>query len=190
MDQIQEFVVDRSRYDESAVYKNEFEAPEGLTEELVRKISKDKDEPEWMLKKRLQGLEWFMKTPLPNWGPDLSKLDLNKIKYYIKPGNKEATKWEDVPEEIRKTAERIGIPEAERKAFGGAGFQFDCLTGDSLVYTNPKGPVEIKNIKPGDTVFSYDEESNSIVKSKVTGFMDKGKLPVFEINVARRKTKS
>src|SRR3989344_3165504 len=189
---MQEFAIDRSRYDDAADIVNEFESPEGLTEELVRQISLDKNEPEWMLRKRLQGLEWFMKTPLPSWGPKevREKLDLNKIKYYIKSGTQEATKWEDVPEEIRKVAERIGIPEAEKRELGGAGFQFDCLTGDSLVYTNPKGPVEIKNIKPGDTVFSYDEESNSIVKSKVTGFMDKGKLPVFEINVARRKTKS
>jgi FeS assembly protein SufB len=187
-----EFSIDRSRYDDAADVKNEYEAPEGLTEELVRQISKDKKEPEWMLQKRLKGLEWFNKTPLPKWGPEevRNKLDLNKIKYYIKPGTEEAKNWDDVPEEIRKVAERIGIPEAEKRELGGAGFQFDCLTGDSLVYTNPKGPVEIKNIKPGDTVFSYDEELNKIVRSRVTGFMDKGKLPVFEVNVAGRKIKT
>ena len=189
---MQEFAIDRSRYDDAADIVNEFESPEGLTEELVRQISLDKNEPEWMLRKRLQGLEWFMKTPLPSWGPKevREKLDLNKIKYYIKSGTQEATKWEDVPEEIRKVAERIGIPEAEKRELGGAGFQFDCLTGDSLVYTNPKGPIEIKNIRTGDIVFSYDEESNSIVKSKVTGFMDKGKLSVFEVDIAGRKIKT
>ncbi len=124
---MQDFAIDRSRYDDAADVVNEFEAPEGLTEELVRQISRDKNEPEWMLKKRLQGLEWFNKTPLPNWGPRevREKLDLNKIKYYIKPGTQEAKKWEDVPEEIRKVAERIGIPEAEKRELGGAGFQFD-----------------------------------------------------------------
>ena len=124
---MQEFAIDRSKYDDAVEIVNEFEAPEGLTEELVRQISKDKNESEWMLKKRLQGLEWFMKTPLPKWGPKevREKLDLNKIKYYIKPGTQEAKKWEDVPEEIRKVAERIGIPEAEKRGLGGAGFQFD-----------------------------------------------------------------
>lgn len=124
---MQEFAIDRSRYDDAAEIVNEFEAPEGLTEELVRQISKDKNEPEWMLKKRLQGLEWFMRTPLPKWGPKevREKLDLNKIKYYIKPGTQEAKRWEDVPEEIRRVAERIGIPEAEKRELGGAGFQFD-----------------------------------------------------------------
>ena len=190
MQEMQDFKIDRSRYDDFVSIKNKFESPEGLTEELVRFISKEKNEPEWMLNKRLQGFKLFTETKLPTWGPDLSKLDLDKIKYYVDPDAKESTKWEDVPEEIRRVAEKIGINEVEKRELGGAGFQFDCLTGDSLVYTNPKGPMEIKNIKPGDTVFSYDEESNNIVKSKVTGFMDKGKLPVFEVNVAGRKIKT
>jgi len=131
---MQEFAIDRSRYDDAAEIVNEFEAPEGLTEELVRQISKDKDEPEWMLKKRLQGLEWFNRTPLPKWGPRevREKLDLNKIRYYIKLGAKEARSWGDVPEEIRRVAERIGIPEAEKRELGGAGFQFDS----QMVYHN------------------------------------------------------
>src|SRR3989344_4207402 len=186
----QDLVIDRSKYDSSVNLKPEFQAKPGLSEELVRLISKSKNEPEWMLEKRLQGLEWFNKTKLPKWGPDLSELDLNKIVYFIKPGMKEATKWEDVPEEIRKTAERIGIPEAEKHALSGAGFQFDCLTEDSLVHTNPRGPVEIKDIKPGEIVFSYDEDSNEIVKSKVIGVLDKGKLPVFEVKVAGRTIKA
>ncbi len=125
MSQIQEFSIDRSRYDEAANVKNEFVAKPGINEELVRYISKSKNEPEWMLNKRLQGLKWFEKTPLPNWGPDLTKLDLNKIVYYIKPGVKESKRWEDLPEEIRKTAEKLGIPEAERKSLSGAGYQFE-----------------------------------------------------------------
>ncbi|MBI2106276.1 SufD family Fe-S cluster assembly protein [Candidatus Woesearchaeota archaeon] len=141
---MQEFAIDRSRYDDAANVINEFEAPEGLTEELVRQISLDKNEPEWMLKKRLQGLEWFMKTPLPSWGPKevREKLDLNKIKYYIKPGTQEATKWEDVPEEIRKVAERIGIPEAEKRELGGAGFQFDS----QMAYHNLRKELEEQGV--------------------------------------------
>src|SRR3989338_3300536 len=86
---MQDFAIDRSRYDEPALVKNEFMAEPGLSEDLVRFISKSKNEPEWMLQKRLQGFEWFKKTHIPKWGPDLSKLDLDKITYYVKPGVKE-----------------------------------------------------------------------------------------------------
>src|SRR3989338_7044937 len=96
--QEQDFSIDRSRYDNSAKIENEFVAKPGLSEELVRFISKSKNEPDWMLQKRLQGLKWFEKTPMMNWGPDLSGLDLNKIIYYIEPGVKESKKWEDLPE--------------------------------------------------------------------------------------------
>ncbi len=141
---MQDFTIDRSRYDDALVMENEFEAAEGLNEELVREISRDKNEPEWMLKKRLQGLDWFNKTPLPNWGPRevREKLDLNKIKYYIKPGAKEARNWGDVPEEIRKVAERIGIPEAERRELGGAGFQFDS----QMAYHNLRKELEEQGV--------------------------------------------
>src|SRR3989344_3085857 len=141
---MREFAIDRSRYDDAANVVNEFEAPEGLTEELVRKISKDKNEPEWMLKKRLQGLEWFKRTPLPNWGPKevREKLNLDKIRYYIKPGTQEARSWGDVPEEIRKVAERIGIPEAERRELGGAGFQFDS----QMAYHNLRKELEEQGV--------------------------------------------
>ena len=134
--------VDRSKYDDAVEIKNEFIAQPGLSEELIRLISQQKQEPGWMLQKRLQGYQYFLKTQIPKWGPDLSKLDLNKIKYYVKPGIKEATKWEDVPEEIRKTAERIGIPEAERKSFGGAGFQFDS----QMAYHNLKKEWEEQGV--------------------------------------------
>ena len=144
MTEMENFTIDRSRYDDFANVENEFESPEGLTKEIVIQISKDKNEPEWMLNKRLQGLEWFNKTPLPSWGPKevREKLDLSKIKYYVKPGNKEATKWEDVPEEIRRVAERIGIPEAERRELGGVGFQFDS----EMAYHNLKKELEDQGV--------------------------------------------
>ena len=95
-----------------------------------------------MLQKRLQGFEWFKKTPIPKWGPDLSKLDLDKIIYYVKPGMKESKKWEDLPEEIRRVAERIGIPEAEKRALGGTGFQFDS----DMAYHNLKKEWEKQGV--------------------------------------------
>ncbi len=140
--QIQEFKVDRSIYDDKAEIENEFVAELGVNEELVRFISKTKNEPEWMLKKRLQGFKLFEKTSMPKWGPSLSKLDLKKITYYVKPGTEEAKKWEDVPKEIRKVAEKIGIPEAEKRALSGAGFQFDS----DMAYHHLKKEWEDKGV--------------------------------------------
>ena len=139
---MQEFEIDRSRYDDAVEIENEFVAQPGLSEELIKLISKTKNEPEWMLQKRLQGFEWFKKTHIPKWGPDLSKLDLDKITYYVKPGVKESRKWEDLPEEIRKVAERIGIPEAEKRSLGGAGFQFDS----DMLYHNLKKEWEDQGV--------------------------------------------
>src|SRR3989344_5377174 len=141
MQEMENFQIDRSRYDEASKIENKFES-NGLNEELVRFISKEKNEPEWMLKKRLQGFSLFNKTKIPTCGPDLSKLDLTKIKYYVDPGNKESTKWEDVPEEIRKVAERIGIPEAEKRELGGAGFQMDS----NMAYHNLKKEWEDQGV--------------------------------------------
>src|SRR5688572_14953341 len=104
----------RAAYDDHNESKVLYAAPEGLTEETVREISRQKNEPEWMLEKRLKGFELFLKTPLPNWGPPLDGLDLNKIVYFVRPDAKESTSWEDVPDDIRKTFEKLGIPEAER----------------------------------------------------------------------------
>jgi len=131
---MEDFKIDRSRYDQAVVMENEYEAGLGVTEELVRFISKTKNEPQWMLDIRLEGLKLFKETPIPKWGPSLDQLDLDNIKYFVKPGAEEATKWEDVPEEIRKVAEKIGVPEAERRALGGAGFQFDS----DMMYHNLK----------------------------------------------------
>ncbi len=140
--QLQNFVIDRSRYDDANPDTSTFKAPLGLTKEIVIEISKQKNEPEWMLKKRLEAFEYFQKTPMPNWGPSLSKLDLNKITYFVKPGAKESKSWEEVPEDIRKTAEKLGIPEAERKVLGGAGFQYDS----SVVYHAIRKDLEDKGV--------------------------------------------
>jgi len=132
----------RATYDTQAISRSKFIAPEGLTEDLVREISRQKNEPEWMLEKRLMGLKLFLQTPLPNWGPSLDKLDLNKIVYYVRPDTKEATNWDDVPKEIRDTFEKLGIPEAERNALSGVGAQFDS----DIVYHNLKKEWEEKGV--------------------------------------------
>ena len=119
-----------------------FKSPEGLTEELVRKISEDKNEPEWMLKKRLQALKIFNEKPMPNWGPSLKDLDLNKIHFYMRPNAKNSRSWDDVPKEIKETFDKLGIPEAEKNALGGVGAQYESET----IYHNLKKDLEKKGV--------------------------------------------
>ena len=97
----------------------------GVSEELVRQISVDKNEPAWMLENRLNALKIFREKPLPTWGADLSKLDLDNIIYYARTGAGNAQSWGEVPEEIRKVYDRLGIPEAERKVLAGVGAQYE-----------------------------------------------------------------
>jgi Fe-S cluster assembly protein SufB len=106
---------------ETYVYKSR----KGLDEDVVRQISAQKGEPEWMLQFRLKALDHFTKRPMPAWGPNLSDLDLNDIYYYVRPAEAESRSWEDVPDTIKKTFDRLGIPEAERKFLAGVGAQYE-----------------------------------------------------------------
>lgn len=90
-------------------------AKRGLSEEVVRNISALKDEPEWMLKRRLKALKMFERKPLPTWGADLSGIDFDRIKYFVRSTEEQVTSWEDLPEDIRNTYDRLGIPEAEKQ---------------------------------------------------------------------------
>jgi len=101
------------------------ETKAGLTEETVREISATKDEPAWMLEYRLRAFKHFEARAMPHWGGDLTKLDFSKIVYYRKPSEREEKSWDDVPDQIKKTFERLGIPEAERKFLSGVGAQYD-----------------------------------------------------------------
>lgn len=118
--------LNRNTLDEADSSAYASQAQKGLSYELIKRISSDKNEPEWMLKHRLASYEVFLKKPLPIWGPDLSGLDFENIIYYAKPGEvKSSTTWEDVPAEIKRTFEKLGIPEAERKYLAGAGAQYE-----------------------------------------------------------------
>jgi len=90
-------------------------ARRGLSEDVVRDISSKKDEPEWMLKLRLKGLRLFDKKPMPSWGSDLSGIDFDTIKYFVRSTEKQATSWEELPDDIKNTYDRLGIPEAEKQ---------------------------------------------------------------------------
>jgi len=102
-----------------------FKSKKGLDKEIVEQISKMKGEPEWMLKYRLKALEHFEKRPTPTWGPNLSTLDLDEIYYYVKPTEQEESSWDDIPDSIKNTFDKLGIPEAEQKFLAGVGAQYE-----------------------------------------------------------------
>lgn len=111
-----------------------FSTKPGINEKIVRLISKQKNEPNWMLEKRLRALELFNQTELPSWGPSLKNLDLDQIIYYSQPNSEQTNDWNDLPKEIRTTFDRLGIPETEKQKLSGAGAQYDS----DIVYHNLK----------------------------------------------------
>lgn len=116
---------------------------EGLNEGVIRVISKDKNEPKWMLNHRLKCFKIFKKLPMPKWGPSISKLNLNKITYFLKPdAEKNSKSWDDVPEDIKNTFEKLGIPEAEQKSLSGVGAQYES----EVVYHNIKKALTNKGV--------------------------------------------
>jgi Fe-S cluster assembly protein SufB len=114
---------DQYAFHDDIVYLRE--TKRGLTRDTVREISGFKNEPAWMLEFRLRAYDHFVKRPMPNWGGDLGKIDFDKIVYYRKPSDREEKSWDDVPEKIKATFEKLGIPEAERKFLAGVGAQYD-----------------------------------------------------------------
>lgn len=102
-----------------------FKSRMGLDREIVEQISAMKGEPEWMLDFRVKAFDHFQKRPMPTWGGDLSELDLDNIYYYVKPAEAESKSWDDVPETIKNTFEKLGIPEAEQKFLAGVGAQYE-----------------------------------------------------------------
>ncbi|MCA1900239.1 MAG: Fe-S cluster assembly protein SufB, partial [Chloroflexi bacterium] len=126
---------------------------------------------------------------MPNWGPALKDLNLDDIYYYVKPTEKQEKSWDDVPDDIKRTFDRLGVPEAERKFLAGLGAQYECLSGDTGVYTS-RGIVPIRDIVPGDVVFSLDEDTNQIIPAPVKNFMPKGLRPVYEVKVGTRSIRA
>lgn len=120
-----------------------FRSEKGLNRRVIEQISYHKNEPEWMLKFRLKALEIAEKKGRPKWGPDLNKLDFDDIYFYIRPQDRKGTNsWDDVPEEIRETYRRLGIPEAEQKALAGVGAQYES----EMVYHSLKEEWEKQGV--------------------------------------------
>ena len=133
-----------------------FRSERGLTEEIVREISKMKEEPEWMLDFRLKSLKHFYSKPMPLWGGDLSELNFDEIRYYVKPSEATERSWDEVPEEIKRTFDRLGIPEAEQKYLAGVSAQYES----EVVYHNMEKDLEEKGVvfKDTDTALKENEE--------------------------------
>jgi len=119
-----------------------FKSRKGLDETVVRQISAMKGEPEWMLDFRLKALEHFQTRPIPTWGADLSDLNLDEIYYYVKPTEGEGHTWDDVPETIKNTFNKLGIPEAEQKYLSGVGAQYDS----EMIYHNVQENLEKQGV--------------------------------------------
>ena len=134
--------IDRSIYDIREVEKDAFRLEEGLTEDIVRKISEEKNDPQWMTEFRLNALKVYNEMPVPDWGPSIEGLDMDHIATYVRPNTKMQGDWKDVPEDIKETFERLGIPQAERASLAGVGAQYDS----ELVYHNVKDEVAAQGV--------------------------------------------
>lgn len=121
----------------------------GLSEKLIRDLSYEKGEPDWVLDIRLKALKLFYELKDPDWGPDISYLDINNIATYVKPIDHEKRKWEDVPEDVRDIFDKLGIPESEKASLSGSGAQFDS----EIVYHNLEEDLK----KRGVIYTSFDE---------------------------------
>ena len=119
-----------------------FKSRKGLSEEVVREISAMKGEPEWMLEFRLKALKHYQERPMPTWGADLNGLDLDEIYYYVKPTEEQSRTWSDVPETIKNTFDKLGIPEAEQKYLAGVGAQYDS----EMIYHSVKEELDKQGV--------------------------------------------
>ena len=129
--------IDRSLYDFRNEDKDAYRIKEGLTAEIVEEISRSKNDPEWMHDFRLKALEIYNKLRVPNWGPSIAGLHMENIVTYVRPNTQMQGRWEDVPDDIKDTFERLGIPQAEQTSLAGVGAQYDS----ELVYHNVRQEV-------------------------------------------------
>ena len=134
--------IDRSIYDFKDDEKDAYKVKAGLTPEIVQKISDEKKDPAWMQLFRLRSLQIYNQMLIPDWGPSIEGLNMDDIVTYIRPNTKMKAKWSDVPDDIKNTFERLGIPQAERKSLAGVGAQYDS----ELVYHNVRAEVAAQGV--------------------------------------------
>ena len=134
--------IDRSVYDIRDAEHDAYRMEAGLTPAIVEKLSREKNDPAWMQQFRLHALQIYNETPLPDWGPSLEGLDIDHIATYVRPNTNMQNDWKNVPQDIKDTFERLGIPEAERKSLAGVGAQYDS----ELVYHNVRSEVAAQGV--------------------------------------------
>lgn len=138
--------IDRTIYDIRNDDKDAYHIQAGLTEDIVRKISDEKDDPVWMRELRMKSLQIYRQMQIPDWGPSIDGLDMDHIETYVRPKTQMRGKWSEVPSEIKDTFERLGIPKAERKSLAGVGAQYDS----EMVYHHVKEEVEAQGVVYSD----------------------------------------
>ena len=152
--------INRSVYDVVDEEKDAFRLEEGLNEDTIRRISEEKDDPEWMREFRLNCLKIYNSLSVPQWGPGIEGLDMDHISTYVRPNTKMNNTWDEVPEDIKNTFERLGIPEAERASLAGVGAQYDS----ELVYHNVMKEVEEQGVVYTDFESALKGEYADMVK--------------------------
>ncbi|HVC13589.1 MAG TPA: SufD family Fe-S cluster assembly protein [Acidimicrobiales bacterium] len=163
-----------------------FKPKKGLNEEIVREMSAMKHEPDWMRDFRLKSLTRFERKPMAQWfAVNMPDLDFDDIYYYIKPTGGQVKDWEDLPDSIKRTYERLGIPEAERKYLAGVTAQYECLRGSTRVWTTA-GMRPIKELEPGDRVFALDERTKLLRTARVLASGSSGEKQIYEITARGR----
>jgi len=166
-------------------------ARRGLSEAVVRDISAKKSEPEWMLNIRLKALRTFDKKPMPNWGAGLEGIHFDNIKYFVRSSEKQAATWDDLPADIKNTYDKLGIPEAEKQRLvSGVAAQYECLAGETLVWTANRGQVPIKEIEFGDRVFAYDEDAERFVIAPVKASAQTDTRLTYAVKTTRRSIRA
>lgn len=153
--------IDRSIYDVKDEERDAYKVDEGLTEAIVEQISRKKKDPPWMELFRLQALQIYNEMPMPDWGPSIEGLDMSHIVTYVRPNTKMTAKWSDVPQDIKDTFERLGIPQAERKSLAGVGAQYDS----ELVYHNVREEVAAQGVVYTDMESALKGEYADMVQS-------------------------
>ena len=153
--------IDRSIYDVKDEERDAYKVDEGLTEAIVEQISREKKDPPWMELFRLQALQIYNEMPVPDWGPAIEGLDMSHIVTYVRPNTKMTAKWSDVPQDIKDTFERLGIPQAERKSLAGVGAQYDS----ELVYHNVREEVAAQGVVYTDMESALKGEYADMVQS-------------------------
>ena len=163
-----------------------FKPKKGLNESIVREMSEMKSEPQWMRDFRLRALKNFERKPMAPWfATQMPDLDFDDIFYYIKPTGGQVDSWDDLPDAIKNTYEKLGIPEAERKYLAGVTAQYECLRGGTRVWTT-HGMRAVKELSAGDEVFALNETTKKLEVAQVVAGGKSGEKEIYEITARGR----